>query len=160
MSWRSFRDTLLEWARTYPRDYLPHTNGSTCYRFVGQFEKAVREARQGLDLAPDNVGAAYTLMIGYIRMERLDEAKKVYEEARARNLDSPYLHYGRYLVAFLEHDDANMLDLVESAKGKPAHRRPDVGGAGSCAGLPREVEASPRAVGGSDRLSDKGRLAG
>ena len=114
-----FRDTLLEWARTYPRDYLPHTNVSTCYRFVGQFEQAVREARLGLDLAPDNVAAVYTLMIGYVRMERLDEAKKVYEEARARKLDSPYLHYGRYLVAFLEHDDVTMLDLVESAKGKP-----------------------------------------
>ena len=114
-----FRDTLLEWARTYPRDYLPHTNVSTCYRFTGQFEKAVSEARLGLDLSPDNVGAVYTLMIGYIRMDRFDEAKRVYEEARARKLDSPLMHYGRYLVAFVEHDDATMRDLIESAKGKP-----------------------------------------
>jgi len=114
-----FCDTLLEWARTYPRDYLPHTNVSTCYRFTGQFEKAVSEARLGLDLSPDNVGAVYTLMIGYIRMDRFDEAKRVYEEARARKLDSPLMHYGRYLVAFVEHDDATMRDLIESAKGKP-----------------------------------------
>jgi eukaryotic-like serine/threonine-protein kinase len=115
----NFRETLLEWARTYPRDYLPHTNVSTCYRFVGQFDKAISEARLGLDLSPDNVAAVYTLMIGYIRMERLNEAKKVYEEARARKLDSPLMHFGRYLVAFLERDDATMLEFVESAKGKP-----------------------------------------
>jgi eukaryotic-like serine/threonine-protein kinase len=111
--------THMEWAQTYPRDYTPHLRLNAYYRFVGQFEKAVSEGRQALDLAPDNAACAYALMIAYVRMNRFDDAIKVYEAARVRNLDSPILHNGRYVVAFLLHDDATMRSLVGSAKGKP-----------------------------------------
>ena len=113
------RDTHLEWARTYPKDYIPHLRLNAYYRFMGQFEKAVNEGQQAFDLAPDNAACAYALMIAYVRMNRFDDAKRIYDEARARNLDSPILHAGRYIVAFLESDDATMRDLTESAKGKP-----------------------------------------
>ena len=111
--------THMEWARTYPRDYVPHLRLNAYYRFMGQFEKAVSEGRQALDLAPDNAACAYALMIAYVRLNRFDDAIKVYEEARARNLDSPILHAGRYIVAFLQRDEGTMRNLVESAKGKP-----------------------------------------
>jgi eukaryotic-like serine/threonine-protein kinase len=110
--------THMEWARTYPRDFVPHLRLNAYYRFIGQFEKAVSEGRQALDLAPDNAACAYALMIAYVRMNRLGEATKVYGEARARNLDSPILHAGRYIIAFLQRDDATMRSLDESAKGK------------------------------------------
>lgn len=111
--------THMEWAQTYPRDYTPHLRLNAYYRFVGQFEKAISEGRQASNLAPDNAACAYALMIAYVRLNRFDDAIKVYEEARARNLDSPILHAGRYVVAFLQRDDAAMRTLVESAKGKP-----------------------------------------
>jgi tetratricopeptide (TPR) repeat protein len=57
-------------------------------------------------------------MIAYVRMNRFEDAKRIYEEASARKLDSPILHRGRYVVAFLQRDNATMRDLVESAKGK------------------------------------------
>ena len=110
--------THMEWARTYPRDFVPHLRLNAYYRFIGQFENAVSEGRQAVDLAPDNAACAYALMIAYVRMNRLDDAIRVYEEARERNLDSPILHAGRYIVAFLQRDDATMRSLVESAKGK------------------------------------------
>jgi pentatricopeptide repeat protein len=111
--------THMDWARAYPRDFVPHLRLNAYYRFIGQFEKAVSEGRQALDLAPDNAACAYALMIAYVRLNRFDDAIKVYEEARARNLDSPILHAGRYIVAFLQHDEGTMRNLVESAKGKP-----------------------------------------
>ena len=111
--------THMEWARTYPRDYIPHLRLNAYYRFLGQFDKAVSEGRQALDLAPDNAACAYALMIAYVRMNRFDDAIRVYEEARARKLDSPILHAGRYVIAFLQRDDATMRDLLASAKGKP-----------------------------------------
>jgi serine/threonine protein kinase len=111
--------THMEWARTYPRDYIPHLRLNAYYRFLGQFEKAVSEGRQALDLAPDNAACAYALMIAYVRMNRFDDSIRVYEEARRRELDSSILHAGRYVVAFLQRDDTTMRSLVESAKGKP-----------------------------------------
>jgi eukaryotic-like serine/threonine-protein kinase len=109
----------MEWARTYSRDYIPHLRLNAYYRFMGQFEKAVGEASQALELSPDNAASVYALMIAYVRMNRFDDAIRVYEDARARKLDSPIMHGGRYIVAFLQRDDATMRDLVESAKGKP-----------------------------------------
>jgi pentatricopeptide repeat protein len=111
--------THMDWARTYPRDFVPHLRLNAYYRFIGQPEKAVSEGRQAVDLAPDNAACAYALMIAYVRMNRFDDAIRVYEEARRRGLDSPILHAGRYVVAFLKRDDATMRSLVESAKGKP-----------------------------------------
>jgi pentatricopeptide repeat protein len=111
--------THMEWARTYPRDYIPHLRLNAYYRFLGQFDKAVSEGRQALDLAPDNAACAYALMIAYVRMNRFDDAVRVYEEARARKLDSPILHAARYTIAFLQRDSATMRDLLASAKGKP-----------------------------------------
>ena len=95
--------THMDWARAYPRDFVPHLRLNAYYRFIGQFEKAVSEGRQALDLAPDNAACAYALMIAYVRMNRFDDAINVYEEARARNLDSPILHrrplHRRFLAA-------------------------------------------------------------
>ena len=113
------RDTHLEWARTYPKDYIPHLRLNAYYRFMGQFEKAVNEGQQAVDLAPDNAACAYALMIAYVRMDRFEDAKRIYTETRARKLDSPILHGGRYIVAFLENDTATMRELVESAKDTP-----------------------------------------
>jgi len=113
------RDTHLEWARTYARDYIPHLRLNAYYRFMGQFEKAVNEGQQAVDLAPDDAASAYALMIAYVRMNRFEDAKRIYDEARARNLDSPILHGGRYIVAFHENDDATMRKLVEASKDKP-----------------------------------------
>ncbi len=113
------RDTHLEWARTYPKDYIPHLRLNAYYRFMGQFEKAVNEGQQAVNLAPDNAACAYALMIVYVRMNRFEDAKRIYTDARARKLDSPILRAGRYIVAFHENDDATMRELVESAKDTP-----------------------------------------
>jgi serine/threonine protein kinase/tetratricopeptide (TPR) repeat protein len=112
-------ETHMEWARTYPRDYIPHLRLNAYYRFTGQFEQALSEVRQALELSPGDVSSIYALFITYVRMNRFDDAKQVYEEAHARKLDSPLLHYSRYLIAFLQRDNDTMRIMVDSAKGKP-----------------------------------------
>jgi tetratricopeptide (TPR) repeat protein len=113
------RASHMEWARTYPRDYIPHVRLSAYYRFTGQFEKAVSEARKAFDLAPDNTVSAYYLMMAEFRSNHFDQAKAVLNEAQARKLDSPMLRLGRYLVAFQEHDNKTMEDLVKSSANTP-----------------------------------------
>jgi serine/threonine protein kinase/tetratricopeptide (TPR) repeat protein len=111
--------THMKWARTYPRDYIPHLRLNAYYRFLGEFEKAVGEGRQALELSPDDVASIYALLITYVRMNRFEDAKQVYEQAHARKVDSPLLHFSRYLIAFLQRDNDTMHIMVDSAKGKP-----------------------------------------
>jgi serine/threonine protein kinase/tetratricopeptide (TPR) repeat protein len=111
--------THMEWARTYPRDYIPHLRLNAYYRFTGQFEQALSEAHQAVERSPDDVASIYALLITYVRMNRFQDAKQVYEKAHARKLDSPLLHFSRYLIAFLQRDNDTMRVMVDSAKGKP-----------------------------------------
>jgi tetratricopeptide (TPR) repeat protein len=111
--------THMKWAQTYPRDYIPHLRLNAYYRFLGEYEKAVAEVRQALELSPDDVASIYAQLITYVRMNRFEDAKQVYEQAHARKLDSPLLHFSRYLIAFLQRDNDTMRIMVDSAKGKP-----------------------------------------
>jgi tetratricopeptide (TPR) repeat protein len=55
----------------------------------------------------------------YAIANRLDEAKSAYEEAMNRKLETADMHRGRYGVAFLEGDTAEMGRQVAMAVGKP-----------------------------------------
>jgi eukaryotic-like serine/threonine-protein kinase len=57
-------------------------------------------------------------MEGYIPLNRLDEAKKVYQQALDRKLEGQYTHYDRYTVAFLEGDKDEMKRQVDAVLGK------------------------------------------
>ena len=59
------------------------------------------------------------------------------------------LHVGRYMIAFLQRDDATMRVMVESAKGKPLTEDMLLIADSRRTGLPREVETSASAVRGS-----------
>jgi Tfp pilus assembly protein PilF len=43
------------WSANYPRDYVPHGNLGVIYANIGQWEKAVPEYQETLQLAPDSV---------------------------------------------------------------------------------------------------------
>lgn len=116
------KTTHAEWTKTYPRDYIPHVRLSAYYRTVGQLDKAVSEAETAVKLAPDNTVAAFYLMTAEIRSNRFDLAKAVCDEAERRNLTSPMLHRGRYLIAFFQGDEKRMRELVDSAADIPMAR--------------------------------------
>ena len=52
-------------------------------------------------------------------VNRLDEAKATAQEAEARNLDSPPIHLGLYIIDFLQHDVAGMEREAAGLMGKP-----------------------------------------
>jgi serine/threonine protein kinase/DNA-binding winged helix-turn-helix (wHTH) protein/tetratricopeptide (TPR) repeat protein len=111
--------TYFDWTQTYPRDYLARSRLSACYRYTGQFDKALSEAQRAYELMPHRVSTAVTLMIAEMRMNRFAEAKAVYDEAHSQKLDSPVMQAYRYLIAFYEGDDSTMQGLVKSAAGRP-----------------------------------------
>jgi serine/threonine protein kinase/tetratricopeptide (TPR) repeat protein len=107
------------WAKAYPRDSEPSGQLALNYTSLGQYEKALPEVVNSTRLNPDVGLIRALLMMVYTCLGRLDEAKATYEQSQTRKLDDPYLHAGRYGVAFLENDAAEMQRQLSWAMGKP-----------------------------------------
>ena len=107
------------WTATYPRDVSPYVNLASEYGNLGQFDKALAQEKEALRLAPDLV-VVYADMAGtYINLNRLDEAKAIFDQSLAHRLDSDLLRANTYYYAFLRGDTALMAQQVGWAAGKP-----------------------------------------
>jgi len=113
------RQSYELWAQTYPRDYVPPTNLSFLYSVLGQYDKALAEAHEAVRLEPANGINYENLALAYFFLNRLEEARVTVEEAQTKKLDSYYLHWIVYLLAFLKNDAASMAQEVTWATGKP-----------------------------------------
>jgi eukaryotic-like serine/threonine-protein kinase len=107
------------WKQTYPRDFVPRTNLSARYSAIGQHERALEEAREGLRLNPD-AGVAYAAVANSsMCLGRYQDARAALEQAASRNLEPTYGRYMLYGIAFLEGDTAAMQQQVERVAGTP-----------------------------------------
>ena len=112
------RQVLELWAQTYPRDFTPLADLNDIYFQLGQFDKALAEARQGVEL--DANGVMYAeIVYSDIHLNRLHEARSVLEEAQTKKLDSPAFHFQLYWLAFLQDDASGMAQQVTWASGRP-----------------------------------------
>jgi tetratricopeptide (TPR) repeat protein len=107
------------WSANYPRDSVPHGNLGTIYSNIGQWEKAVPEQQEALQLAPDAVSGYSNLGFDYLALNRLDEAKATFDQALARKLDGVFLRDNMYGFAFLRGDSGQMAQQVAWGAGKP-----------------------------------------
>ncbi len=107
------------WIQNYPHDDIPYANLGNNLQILGQWEKAVAEAREDLRLEPNDVIAFSNLGECYLALNRLDEAKETFRQARTRKLDDPFLRLFMYYLAFLQEDVAGMQEQVASLSGKP-----------------------------------------
>jgi serine/threonine protein kinase len=113
------RQIYLLWIETYPRDWQPRPAFYTVYTLLGQYEKSMAEAREGFRLDPSRSLSYDCLVSGLISLNRLDEAQTAVEEAQAKKLDSPDLHFFLYYLAFLKNDATSMAQQVAWAASKP-----------------------------------------
>lgn len=111
-------ETLELWKRTYPRDFVPYNNLALTYNNLGQFEKAVEEARAAIALNPKLAPAHSNLARALIGLNRLDEAKEVIDRALAQKIETTWMHRNLYLIAFVRGDAATMRQQIEWANGK------------------------------------------
>jgi serine/threonine protein kinase/DNA-binding winged helix-turn-helix (wHTH) protein/tetratricopeptide (TPR) repeat protein len=107
------------WQQTYPRDYYPYKVLGTLSRYLGNWEKALQEWRAALRLDPSDVWVYACVSVGYTALNRLDEAEAVFKQAEERKLENEGLLVGRYWLAFLKGDAAQMAQLLSAAMGKP-----------------------------------------
>jgi eukaryotic-like serine/threonine-protein kinase len=111
--------TCRLWSQAYPRSSMPHLHLSgAIYPITGQWEKGVEEGREAMRLNP-NFSAAYALpMYDLIALNRIEEAKAVYQQAMERNLTYPRFPLILYQIAFLQNDTAGLARQAQSSLGE------------------------------------------
>jgi tetratricopeptide (TPR) repeat protein len=105
------------WQQTYPRDDLAYVSLGAVSAALGNWEEALEAWREALRLDPSSLLNYGNLGYAYITFNRLDEAEAVDKQAEERKLEN--VLGGRYLLAFLKGDRAQMAHLVSAAMGKP-----------------------------------------
>ncbi len=101
-------ETLELWRNTYPNFVVSYVSLSDSYERLGQSEKAIGFARQGLKLDPNYATIYMNLVESLVSLDRYDEAKETCRQAFERKLDGDYFHLFPYMVAFIENDAAAM----------------------------------------------------
>jgi tetratricopeptide (TPR) repeat protein len=107
------------WAQVYPREEVPPTNLGVIYQTLGQYDRSLEEFREASRLSPSESLNAGNLVIGYIHLKRLDEARAAAEDALAKNFAAGDLRLNMYQLAFLKNDLPGMAEQVAWAMGKP-----------------------------------------
>ena len=150
------------WAQTYPRDLVPPSNLTNIYGALGQYDKALAEAREGFRL--NEAGGTGNLVNSFLQLNRLEEARATAEGAQAKNFDSPYLRFVLYQLAFLQNDAAGMAQQAAWAVGKPGWDdvllASEADTAAYSGRLGKAREFSRRAVASAERADEKETAAG
>jgi serine/threonine protein kinase/tetratricopeptide (TPR) repeat protein len=106
------------WAKTYPRDQVPHGNLGYIYTTLGQYDKAAAETEEQQRLGPTLTG--YGNLAGiYTNLGRLDDAKALLQQAQTNQVDGYTIRGDLYSLAFLRGDAVEMERQVAWAAGRP-----------------------------------------
>jgi len=111
-------DTLELWRNTYPNFVVSYVSLSDSYERMGQPEKAIGFARQGLKLDPNYATIYMNLVESLVSVGRYEEAKETTRHAFERKLDGDYFHMFPYMVAFVENDTAAMDENLKWFSGR------------------------------------------
>jgi eukaryotic-like serine/threonine-protein kinase len=113
-------EVYRQWIAAYPDDFLPYANLPLNQVALAEYEKALESARMAAKLGPESAQGESQMMAAYVSLDRLDEAKAIYDQAIVRFPEAWFLHEQRYLVAFLQRDEAVMQQQLDWARERPA----------------------------------------
>src|SRR6516162_1281887 len=103
------QQTCALWVQAYPRAWVPHgLLSGDIYPATGKREESVEEAKIALDIDPGFSIGYINLAMGYMALERLDEAENTLQRASERKLEIPDFFVLRYVIAFLKGDKVGM----------------------------------------------------
>jgi len=107
------------WEQLYPRDQFAVGNLGVVYGFLGEYDKALAAIQAAWKLNPGSALQFSNVVIAYLHLNRLDEAKAMALKASALNLSSNFLHANLYMVDFAQHDTAGMEKEAAELIGQP-----------------------------------------
>ena len=99
------RETLDVWKRTYPRDYRPANALAVLLNRLGDYDAAIEEAREAIRRNPEHAFPRSNLAYALRGAGKFAEARRVAEEALARNLGTGPLRRLLYQLAELDNDE-------------------------------------------------------
>jgi eukaryotic-like serine/threonine-protein kinase len=113
------KQTNEAWTQTYPRDVLPHLAlAGMPNKAMGQYEKALDEARKTIELDPDFALGYYSVARNNVFLDRLGEGEDTLRLAAARGLEIDEFLMLEYEIAFLRGDRAKMERVAARARGR------------------------------------------
>jgi len=102
--------------QTYPRDQAPYNNLAIIEFNLGQFEKSLENAREGLRLDPDAVYGYVNTAAAYAALGRVDEAKATVNLELQHNLGGVFAHTFLAVLAWNQNDSATVERELALAK--------------------------------------------
>jgi tetratricopeptide (TPR) repeat protein len=111
-------------SQIYAHDDIPVGNSGNVYFQLGRYDQALEVTQEALRRNPGSRIWNGNLVSSYMALQRLPEAKAAAESARARQLDSPWLHICLYLIAYEQADSQTM--AREAAQLKSAAEFEDI----------------------------------
>ena len=108
-----------QWVQTFPHDLIARNNFAICLSDLGEADRSLGEAREAARLLP----SPWTYWVWLTRalvVDRVEEARSVYDVALQHGFDTPELRQQRALIAFLEDDHDAMQTQWNWAEGRPA----------------------------------------
>jgi tetratricopeptide (TPR) repeat protein len=111
-----------EWARTYPREFLPHAFLAGFVDLVlANHQGAAQEARKTIELNPDDGVGYYLLGYDSMYLNDIQGAENVVHMAAERNANLLRMATLRFDLAYIKGDAAGMRREVESAQAPPGN---------------------------------------
>ncbi len=111
-------EALNLWRKTYPAQLDAVASLSDLWERIGQSEKAVEVAREGLRLDTSIAAIYMNLAESLLSLDRHEEVKDVCRQAFAKKWDNEYLHYWLYAVAFIGDDRDAMAENLAWFSGR------------------------------------------
>ncbi|HXH95464.1 MAG TPA: serine/threonine-protein kinase [Thermoanaerobaculia bacterium] len=103
----------------YANDFRASGNLSLAYLLLGQYEKALGEARESVRLNPGISAWQVTLGTSLLRLNRFRDAKETFDRAIVMGLNDARMHDALYQLAFVQHDEKGMQQQLDWARGRP-----------------------------------------
>jgi serine/threonine protein kinase/DNA-binding winged helix-turn-helix (wHTH) protein/tetratricopeptide (TPR) repeat protein len=110
-------EACTQLVQTYPDDYDAHAALTAVYAELGQYDRALVEAKERVRLAPGYEPDANLVGI-YINLGQFNEAQTAFERALTHK-DHSYLRETGYMLAFLRGDESAMQRTLAWGMGKP-----------------------------------------
>jgi serine/threonine protein kinase/tetratricopeptide (TPR) repeat protein len=112
--------TALElYCQTYPRDGIPWNNLASVYNQLGQFDKALENARRAIEVDPDMIVGYSNVVQAYVGLNRGEEARATINTALQRKLGGPTLSYMLASIGWAEGKDGEMETALQAAAATP-----------------------------------------
>jgi tetratricopeptide (TPR) repeat protein len=111
--------SILEmWKQLYPRDHRPPNALAVSLNRLGQYERAIEEAREAERRNPQHPFPRSNLAYAYRGANRFQEARRTAEQAIAQRIETLPLRRLLYQLALLDDDTALAGQMLEWGKGR------------------------------------------